>query len=93
MASPPLRRASSLTTADDITGAPGACALSGQFPIEPSHDSLHDTVTASNRLSFSRRSSLSKPHRCEDMCSEPALPISHVCPGFDEDHIDIDRGL
>ena len=59
MASPPLQRASSLTTADDITGAPGACALSGQFPIEPSHDSLHDTVTASNRLSFSRRLSLS----------------------------------
>ena len=25
----------------------------------PSHDSLHDTVTASNRLSFSRRSSFS----------------------------------
>ena len=59
MASPPLRRASSLTTADDITGAPGACALSGQSPIEPSHDSLHDTVTASDPLSFAHCSSLS----------------------------------
>ena len=34
-----------------------------------------------------------EPYRCEDLSSEPALPISHVCPGFDGDHIDIDRGL
>ena len=67
MASPPLRRASSLTTADDITGAPGACALSGQFPIKPSHDSLHDTVTASNHLSFIYTTlEPLEPHRCED---------------------------
>ena len=55
MASPPLRRASSLTTADDITGAPGACALSGQFPLDPSHASLVGMLNASARPSFARR--------------------------------------
>ena len=56
MASPPLQQTTALTTADDIIGAPAhACALPGQFSIDPSHASLVGMLNASARPSFARR--------------------------------------
>ena len=34
-----------------------------------------------------------EPYRCEDLSSEPALPISHVCPGFNGHRVAFDCGL
>ena len=59
MASPPFQQSAALTTADDIIGAPAHAHFRANSLSIPRMLPCTTSWTASHRLSFARRSSLS----------------------------------